>query len=118
MKGVAYWQVARYVVLSRISILPYFLLLVNKQGYQSAKMDRTEEALMSVAQRIIEARTRKELTQRDVAALLGVSQAFYAQMESGLKVPTLAMAKQISNVLGVTMDYLAENDSTGSTVKH
>lgn len=65
---------------------------------------------MAVAQRLKEAREKKGLTQREMARAIGVSQPAYCQFESGYKIPSLAVAKSISNALGVTIDYLAEND--------
>lgn len=65
---------------------------------------------MAVSDRLKTARENKGMTQREVARAIGVSQPAYCQFESGYKVPSLAIAKSISNVLGITIDYLAEND--------
>lgn len=65
---------------------------------------------MAVSDRLKTAREKKGLTQREVARAIGVSQPAYCQFESGYKIPSLAVAKSISNALGVTIDYLAEND--------
>ena len=65
---------------------------------------------MAVSDRLKTAREKKGLTQRQVASAIGVSQPAYCNFESGYKVPSLAIAKSISNVLGVSIDYLAEND--------
>lgn len=65
---------------------------------------------MAVSDRLKTAREKKGLTQRQVARAIGVSQPAYCNFESGYKVPSLVIAKSISNVLGVTIDYLAEND--------
>ena len=65
---------------------------------------------MAVSDRLKTAREKKGLTQREVAREIGVSQPAYCNFESGYKVPSLVIAKSISNVLGVSIDYLAEND--------
>jgi transcriptional regulator with XRE-family HTH domain len=65
---------------------------------------------MAVSDRLKTAREKKGLTQREVARAIGVSQPAYCNFESGYKVPSLVIAKSISNVLGVSIDYLAEND--------
>ena len=65
---------------------------------------------MAVSDRLKTAREKKGLTQREVARAIGVSQPAYCNFESGYKVPSLVIAKSISNVRGVSIDYLAEND--------
>ncbi len=54
---------------------------------------------MAVSDRLKTAREKKGLTQREVARAIGVSQPAYCNFESGYKVPSLVIAKSISNVL-------------------
>ena len=56
------------------------------------------------------ARERLGLSQVEVAEKVGISQPMYSYYESGLKTPTLYLAKAMANVLGVSLDYLVDNE--------
>ena len=56
------------------------------------------------------ARERLGLSQVEVAEKVGISQPMYSYYESGLKTPTLHLAKTMANVLGVSLDYLVDNE--------
>lgn len=57
-------------------------------------------------------RTEKGYAQRDIAALLGVSQQAYSNYEAGRREPDLAALCNLANIFGVTVDYLLGRDDT------
>lgn len=60
--------------------------------------------------RLKEARIAAGMSQADVAKAVGVSQPAYFYMENGDKMPSLPVAKQLSKILKVSLDYLVGND--------
>lgn len=66
---------------------------------------------MSVGERIRHIREEKGLTQAVVAEQAAISQAMLSQIERGTKNPSLQVAKEISNIIGCSLDDLiAENN--------
>lgn len=51
-------------------------------------------------------RTRKNLTQADVANALGVSSVVYSRYETGSRQPSTEVLMQMADIFGVTVDYL------------
>lgn len=51
-------------------------------------------------------RTRKNLTQADVANALGVSSVVYSRYETGSRQPSIDVLIQLADIFGVTVDYL------------
>ena len=51
-------------------------------------------------------RQQKQLTQRQVANLLGVAPSTYSQYESGVREPDVKKIKQLSRILDISADYL------------
>ncbi len=51
-------------------------------------------------------RTRKGLTQAEVASALGVSSVVYSRYETGSRQPSIDILIQLADVFGVTVDYL------------
>lgn len=51
-------------------------------------------------------RARKGLTQAEVASALGVSPVVYSRYETGSRQPSIDMLVQMSDIFGVTVDYL------------
>lgn len=62
------------------------------------------------SKRLKEVRFKFELTQDDLAKMLGVSQQTVANWETGKSAPNIAMLKEISQRFNVTADYLLGND--------
>lgn len=58
--------------------------------------------------RIRELREQAQLTQQELANKTLISQPYLAQLEAGLKIPNLYIAKRIADVLGVTVDELIQ----------
>ena len=55
---------------------------------------------------IKKARTAKELSQRKVATMVGVTQQAFQQIEKGKKMPMIETLCKIANALGKTVDEL------------
>ena len=51
-------------------------------------------------------RTEKDITQSDIARLLGVSRGFVSNLEKGKTNPTLATITKLAGAIGVTTDEL------------
>ena len=51
-------------------------------------------------------RTRKNLTQAEVASALGVSSVVYSRNETGSRQPSIETLIQLADIFGVTVDYL------------
>lgn len=59
-----------------------------------------------IGQRIKEHREAMGLTQQELAGRLLVSQGLVAQVEQGMKIPTVAMVKGVAEICGCTTDAL------------
>ncbi|GIM46996.1 putative HTH-type transcriptional regulator YqaF [Collibacillus ludicampi] len=46
------------------------------------------------------ARTERNLTHQELADMAGISRSYYTQIESGLRNPSVEVAKKIADVLG------------------
>lgn len=51
-------------------------------------------------------RSRKGLTQAEVASALGVSSVVYSRYETGSRQPSIDTLIQMADIFGVTVDYL------------
>jgi len=65
---------------------------------------------MSLGKRIKKARLAKELTQKQLAELLNVTDATINRYEKDLRKPDPQMLKAIADVLGVSVDYLLNGE--------
>lgn len=54
-------------------------------------------------------RVKKKLTQKQVAELIGMDRTEYTRLENGKRSIELMKAKELANVLGVTVNKLIEN---------
>lgn len=63
---------------------------------------------MSVGENIKNRRESAEMTQEELAAKVGVTHSMICQIERGSKSPTIGLGKAIADVLGCTLDELAE----------
>lgn len=62
---------------------------------------------MEYYERIKNLREDNDITQKEVAALLGTSQSYYAQYENGKRPIPFERIIQIANILNISIDYLA-----------
>ena len=63
-----------------------------------------------IGQRIKEVRTDKHLTQEYLANMTGVNISHVSNIETGKTKLSLTLLVQLCNGLGVTVDYLLENE--------
>jgi len=61
---------------------------------------------MSFAENLRKCRERKEMTQAELAAAVGIQQPTVAQYEKDMKTPKPATIGEIARVLGVSCDEL------------
>lgn len=54
-------------------------------------------------------RKQKNLLQKDIAEIIGVSTTFIANIEQGVRTPTIATLQKIANVLNVKVKELFED---------
>lgn len=66
---------------------------------------------MEYYERIKNLREDRDITQKDVAALLGTSQSYYAQYENGKRPIPFERIIQIANILNISIDYIAGRTS-------
>ncbi|KON86582.1 XRE family transcriptional regulator [Sporosarcina globispora] len=55
-------------------------------------------------------RTKRKLTQEEVAKLSGISRSFYTHIEAGTKTPSVEVAKKISKTLSFEWTLFFENE--------
>jgi transcriptional regulator with XRE-family HTH domain len=66
---------------------------------------------MKIAEKIKLFRTSKNLSQKEVAVLIGIDQAQYSRIESGKVEPTLSSLEKIAEALGVKIpDFFTEEN--------
>jgi len=63
-----------------------------------------------LGQRIREERTKYRLTQEQLAEAAQVNESYIGQVERGEKNPSLETVVNIANSLGVTVDYLLQEE--------
>ena len=59
------------------------------------------------AERLKDLRVEKNLSQRQLAKELGISQAAIARWESGSQIPNIVYGSHIAQYFSVSLDYLA-----------
>lgn len=65
---------------------------------------------MTLAEKITTERARKRVSQTEVAKAVGVTQATISYIESGDKIPSVALLKRLAQYFEVSMDYLTNNE--------
>ncbi len=68
--------------------------------------------------RLLELRNENEWTQRELAKKLFVSQGTYNNWENGKTQPSIEQLILISNLFGVSIDYLVGNDNFCNNEAH
>lgn len=72
-------------------------------------MDNENKLLLEIGQRIKTIRTKKGLTQEQVAEIVGISQKHLSRIEKGYHNPRFDMIIKIANALNVPTDAFAKN---------
>ncbi len=55
---------------------------------------------------LIKLRQNKNIRQKDVALILGISTSYYGMIEKGSRTPSLVLAKQISNYFEESLEKI------------
>ena len=61
---------------------------------------------MGIAKNIIDRRETLDLTQKELADKIGVTQSFISLVEKGYKVPSVEVVKRLADALETTIDEL------------
>ncbi|TDX52178.1 helix-turn-helix transcriptional regulator [Orenia marismortui] len=60
---------------------------------------------------LIKLRKKHDLTQKEIAAMLGISHQFYSSIERKERNPTLKLAKEIADLFNTTIENIFFNHS-------
>lgn len=60
------------------------------------------------------AREKAGLTQLELSGLVGVSRAYYADVERGRYTPSLKVLSRLADILGIDLNFLKQNDGNTS----
>ena len=69
-------------------------------------------AIYELSNRIYELRTQKGLSQKELGAILGVSNKAVSKWENNANTPDIALLPKIANLFGVSIDALFSDDLT------
>ena len=67
-----------------------------------------------VAETLRDARKSKHMTQNEVAEKVGVSRAYYADVERGRYNPSLGLMARLAKLLSINLNFLKQNDGNTS----
>lgn len=60
------------------------------------------------------AREKAGLTQLELSGMVGVSRAYYADVERGRYTPSLKVLSRLADILGIDHNFLKQNDGNTS----
>lgn len=60
------------------------------------------------------AREKAGLTQLELSGMVGVSRAYYADVERGRYTPSLKVLSKLADILGIDLNFLKRNDGNTS----
>lgn len=60
------------------------------------------------------AREKAGLTQLELSEMVGVSRAYYADVERGRYTPSLKVLSRLADILGIDLNFLKQNDGNTS----
>lgn len=60
------------------------------------------------------AREKSGLTQLELSGMVGVSRAYYADVERGRYTPSLKVLSRLADILGIDLNFLKQNDGNTS----
>ena len=75
-------------------------------------------ALSDMQTRFKQLRTEKQLTQRNVADIIGCTSATYSKYETGKREPSIDVLCRLADLYGVSVDYLIGRDISSNTPLH
>ena len=69
---------------------------------------------MKARRTLKELRESRQLKQKDISKIIGVSTSYYGMIEQGARTPTLDVAKKVAEFFGTTIEQLFFNDSNNN----
>ena len=76
-----------------------------------------EKKMELIINRLIESREKNNISKREAAKLIGVSQPAYLRYESGERAPSIQVIKEMAKVFHTSVEYLTgEVDDSAPTV--
>lgn len=78
------------------------------------KLKKEGDVMDQIAETLRDARKSKRLTQTEVAKSVGVSRAYYADVERGRYNPSLKLMSRLAKLLGINLNFLKKNDGNTS----
>ena len=67
--------------------------------------------MMNIGKTVRSQRLKKQLSQKELAQIVGVNDTMICQIEKGLKIPSLPTAFEIAKALECTLDELCREES-------
>jgi transcriptional regulator with XRE-family HTH domain len=89
-------------------------MLINMTAISEA-MNRDEQLRASFGARLKELRKQHKLTQKELAAKLGVRHTHLNKYESGLHAPPFGKLMMIAEIFGVSIDFLLTGEAGDAT---
>ncbi len=80
--------------------------IVTRCDYSKNGCHGTKHVEVGTVRRLLELRTAMNLTQRQVAAAVGISRSSYAMIENGERTPRPQVMKRLAAFYGTTVDAL------------
>ena len=102
-----------------VDTMTEILYIIGVDGNTSEillKLQRKKEGdvMDKIAETLRDARKSKRLTQTEVAKSVGVSRAYYADVERGRYNPSLKLMSRLAKLLGINLNFLKKNDGNTS----
>ncbi|RGS72039.1 XRE family transcriptional regulator [Mitsuokella sp. AF21-1AC] len=100
-----------------IDTMTEILYIIGVDGNTSEsllKLKKEGDVMDQIAETLRDARKSKRLTQTEVAKSVGVSRAYYADVERGRYNPSLKLMSRLAKLLGINLNFLKKNDGNTS----
>lgn len=100
-----------------VDTMTEILYIIGVDGNTSEsllKLKKEGDVMDQIAETLRDARKSKRLTQTEVAKSVGVSRAYYADVERGRYNPSLKLMSRLAKLLGINLNFLKKNDGNTS----
>lgn len=96
------------MIVSSLSVYPGTIIMKNFENVRKdlAKEDPELFISLEIVGKLIAARDRKELSQRELSRLSNVPQKTISRMESGKDIPKLVTLLKLAHVLGLELSLI------------
>ena len=84
---------------------------MNKRGnHESRHLQGIAPNFNGIGDVLKSAREKAGLTQLELSGMVGVSRAYYADVERGRYTPSLKVLSRLADILGIDLNFLKQND--------